>query len=57
MSKVEGWNRPIAEATACGVPQVINNSGGNKEIKITSWTKIANKLLKYLYENEQKRFL
>jgi hypothetical protein len=50
MSKVEGWNRPVAEATACGC-EVINKSGGNQDIEIVSWEKIGEQLLKFLDTN------
>ena len=50
MSKDEGWNRPIAEATKCGC-EIINLSGGNKDIKIVSWKSIAKELLSYLDAN------
>jgi len=53
MSKNEGWCRPIAEATACGC-KVINKNGGNKDIEIVSWDKIAKKLVDYLDGRKDK---
>jgi glycosyltransferase involved in cell wall biosynthesis len=47
MSGSEGWGRPVAEAMACGC-NVINGSGGNRDIKIVKWKKIAKQLLHYL---------
>jgi len=47
MSLTEGWGRPVAEAKRCGC-EIINLSGGNKEIEIVSWDEIAKQLLKYL---------
>jgi len=47
MSKVEGWNRPVAEATKCGC-EVINKSGGNRDVPIVSWDSIAKELIEYL---------
>jgi|SRR6185369_1275686 len=44
-SKEEGWGRPVAEAMACGVPEVINLNGGNREIEVVSWESIAKKLI------------
>lgn len=44
-SKEEGWGRPIAEAIACGVPEVINENGGNREIEVVIWSDIAKKLI------------
>lgn len=41
MSKSEGWGRPVAEAMACGVPTIINENGGNREIEVVSWESIA----------------
>jgi glycosyltransferase involved in cell wall biosynthesis len=48
MSHDEGWGRPVAEATACGVPNVINRNGGNREIEIVTWESIAKKLIEIL---------
>lgn len=48
MSKSEGWGRPVAEAMACGVPEVINENGGNREIEVVSWESIANKFIKQI---------
>lgn len=45
-SKEEGWGRPIAEAKACGVPKIINLSGGNQKIEVVQWNQIANQLIK-----------
>ena len=47
MSKCEGWGRPVAEAKRCGC-EIINLSGGNKDIEIVSWDSVAKQLLKYL---------
>lgn len=44
-SRSEGWGRPVAEAMACGVPTVINENGGNREIEVVSWDIIAKKLV------------
>lgn len=45
MSLEEGWGRPVAEAKKCGVPKIINHSGGNKNVKIVSWKSIAKELV------------
>lgn len=47
-SKEEGWGRPVAEAMACGVPEVINENGGNKEIEVVSWESIAKSFTKQI---------
>ncbi len=52
MSKVEGWNRPVAEATKCGC-EVTNKSGGNKNIEIVSWGIIAKQLINFLDNSEK----
>lgn len=46
MSKSEGWGRPVAEALACKVPKIINENGGNREIEVVPWSKIANQFIK-----------
>lgn len=48
VSREEGWGRPIAESMACGVPRVINENGGNRQIEIVSWESIANKLIEII---------
>ena len=53
MSKDEGWGRPIAEAKACGC-EIINKSGGNKDIEIVSWESIAKQLIKYLDDRQNE---
>ncbi|MFA6445734.1 MAG: glycosyltransferase [Candidatus Paceibacterota bacterium] len=45
MSKDEGWGRPVAEAMACGVPNVVNLNGGNRDVGVVSWENIANKFI------------
>lgn len=50
MSKDEGWGRPIAEAKACGVPRVINLNGGNSEVEVVPWEKVAKQLIACIYE-------
>lgn len=45
MSKEEGWGRPVAEAMACGVPKIINENGGNREIEVVPWDQIAKKII------------
>lgn len=52
-SKEEGWGRPIAEAMACGVPKIINENGGNREIEVVSWSQIANQLIKTLWPSQK----
>jgi len=47
-SKEEGWGRPIAEAKACGVPNIINLSGGNQDIQVIPWKVIAIDIIKTL---------
>ena len=47
MSKKEGWGRPIAEATKCGC-KIINKSGGNKDIELVTWDKIATQLYDFI---------
>lgn len=44
----EGWGRPVAEAMACGVPKVVNLSGGNREIEVVSWESIAKSFIKQI---------
>lgn len=53
MSKEEGWGRPVAEAMACGVPKIINENGGNREIEVVSWSQIANQLIKTLWPSQK----
>lgn len=53
MSHNEGWGRPVAEAIACGVPEIINENGGNREIAVVSWNEIANKLITTLWPSHQ----
>ena len=48
MSKSEGWGRPVAEAMACGVPKVVNLSGGNREIEVVPWSQIAKSFIKQI---------
>lgn len=48
MSKSEGWGRPVAEAMACGVPKVINENGGNREIEVVPWSQIAKSFIKQI---------
>ena len=48
MSKDEGWGRPVAEAMACGVPKIINENGGNREIEVVSWQSIAKSFIKQI---------
>ena len=47
-SKEEGWGRPVAEAMACGVPKVINENGGNREIEVVPWSQIAKSFIKQI---------
>jgi glycosyltransferase involved in cell wall biosynthesis len=47
-SRDEGWGRPVAEAMACGVPKVINENGGNREIEVVSWESIAKSFIKQI---------
>lgn len=47
-SKDEGWGRPVAEAMACGVPKVINENGGNREIEVVPWSQIAKSFIKQI---------
>jgi L-malate glycosyltransferase len=53
MSKDEGWGRPVAEAMACGVPRIINENGGNREIEVVPWSNIANQLIKTLWPSKK----
>lgn len=50
-SKDEGWGRPVAEAMSCGVPTIINENGGNRDIEIVTWESIANQLIKILWQH------
>lgn len=52
-SKNEGWGRPIAEAMACGVPKIINENGGNREIEVVPWSNIANQFIKTLWPSQK----
>lgn len=52
-SKNEGWGRPIAEAAACGVPRIINENGGNREIEVVPWSNIANQFIKTLWPSQK----
>lgn len=52
-SKEEGWGRPVAEAMACGVPRIINENGGNREIEVIPWYIIANQLIKTLWLSQK----
>lgn len=52
-SKEEGWGRPVAEAMACGVPKIINENGGNREIEVVPWSQIANQLIKTLWPSQK----
>lgn len=52
-SKDEGWSRPVAEALACGVPEVINENGGNREIEVVSWNQIANQFIKVVCQKQK----
>lgn len=45
MSRNEGWGRPVAEAMACGVPKIINENGGNRDIEVIKWEIVANKFI------------
>ena len=47
-SKDEEWGRPVAEAQACGVPKVINENGGNREIEVVPWSQIAKSFIKQI---------
>lgn len=52
LSRNEGWGRPVAEATACGTPCIINENGGNREVDVVSWESIANKLTSVLWQRK-----
>lgn len=49
MSRNEGWGRPVAEAMACGVPDVINENGGNRDIEVVEWEQIAKQFISTLW--------